>query len=621
MATSQTAIDPITAEIVRNYMESTAAEIVKTMVRTSVNPIFNEAHDCSAGVFYYDGETASIIARADAVPVHIYGALSSVQECLDFFHGDLSQGDIIIVCDPYYGGTHLGDYTVVVPVFYEGQPVFFPAVRAHTLDQGGAIPGGFNVAAREVFHEGFRFSPMKLYEKGELRREVWDMVLTNNRLPDILEADIGAMIGGCRIGEDRIRRLCDKYGVDTVRDSVHWVFDYSEQMFRDEIRRWPDGTYRANSILDTDFTGREDIEIQVALTIEGDDIVIDFEGTSEQSEGIINSVPPNTLSYIYAAFSALCPDIPINSGFFRPLSARLPEGSVVNPRPPAAAAYATICIGCDIGEAVMKACEQFAPERVGTISIDLVISWTYGVDARSNQFFIQYDYHPTATSSGATKGTDGWGAWAAQFCALKLASLEMTEIQYPCLYRAAEYTTDSAAPGQWRGSPGYVCDREPHHGAGALLHQIWVQGLRHPLSGYQGARGGAGNYAVMRPGREDESVVTVIAFEDAGFDGDRYVWFSCGGGGWGDPLDRDPAKVREDVLDEYVSIEGALHDYGVVIDSDTSELDAAATERERARLRQERAANPDWLAYGRQLTLEATGLEERVAADMALSAT
>lgn len=139
-------IDPITAEIVRNDMEGVAEQTIQTMVRGAVSPIFNEAHDCWAGVFFYDGEGASIIARADAVPVHIYGALTSVQACLDFFHGDLSSGDVLIVCDPYYGGTHLGDWTVILPVFYDGQPLFFPAVRAHTLDQGGPVPSAFNSA-------------------------------------------------------------------------------------------------------------------------------------------------------------------------------------------------------------------------------------------------------------------------------------------------------------------------------------------------------------------------------------------------------------------------------------------------------------------------------------------
>jgi N-methylhydantoinase B len=604
-------VDPITAEIVRNYMETVAAEVIQTMVRTSVNPIFNEAHDCSAGVFYYDGDEASLIARADAVPVHIYATLTSVQTCLDFFHGDLSDGDILIVSDPYYGGTHIPDYTVVKPVFYEGQPVFFPGVRAHTLDSGGPVPGGYSLLAREIWHEGFRFAPMKLYEKGHLRREVWDMLRGNNRLPDIIEADMEAMIGGCRVGEDRIRRICSKYGLETVRQSVEWVFDYSEQRFRDQIRRWPDGIYEGESILDTDFAGRYDVPIKVSITIDGDELTVDFSGTADQSDGIVNSPPGNTVSYIYGAFSAICADIPINSGFFRPIKVNLPEGSLVNPLSPAPVAYSTVCIGADIGDAIMNACENFAPERVGTASLDLCVQWTYGVDGRNGQFFIQYDYHTSPTCSGATYGVDGWGAWAALFCALKLSSLEMTEVQYPCFYWQAELLTDSAAPGEWRGSPAYGARRQPYNAATPLIHDFWVQALRNSLVGFKGGRPGAGNYAII--GYDDESpgeIVSEVAFNRPVANGQTSYFQSGGGGGWGDPLDRDVQRVLDDVLDEYVSVEGARHDYGVVIDQQTMTVDEEATERERAALRETRKDDPGWLALGRKQTLEAAGVLE-----------
>ena len=604
--------DPITAEIIRNYMESVAEQTIQTMVRTSVSPIFNEAHDCSAGVFYYDGEEASIVARADAIPVHIYGALTSVQACLDFFHGDLSNGDVLIVCDPYFGGTHLGDYTVVVPVFYDGQPMFFPAVRAHTLDQGGPTPSGFSLASREVWHEGFRYAPLKLYEKGELRREVWDLILRNNRLPELLEADIDAMIGGCRVGADRIRSLCDKYGLETVRESVGWSFDYSEKLFREQIRQWPDGVYRASSLLDSDFAGRFDLPIEVALTIDDDEVFVDFEGTAAQSECITNSVPGNTMSYVYTVFSVLCPDIPINSGFFRPVTANLPPGSVVNPREPAAAAYATICIGCDIGDALMKAAEGFAPRSVGTGSIDLTIYLTHGVDARNGRFFVQVDYQNTPVSSGGTYGVDGWGAWSAPFCALVLASVEMTEVQYPCLYRQAELTTDSAAPGQWRGSPAHAMQRGPYNTAGPAFAQAFIQGLRNPLHGFQGGRAGAGNFAIADYGSDDAEIVTLVKPLHPANPGSSY-FFSCGGGGgWGDALDRDPAAVLADVLDEYVSLAGAGEDYGVIIDPASETVDEAATDALRARLRSRDAG---WLALGRRQTLERTGVTDGPLAD------
>lgn len=600
-------IDTITAEIVRNYMETTSAEIIQSLVRSAVSPIFNEAHDCSAGIFYFDGERAQIIARAEATPVHIFGALSSVQACLDFFQGDLNEGDVIIVSDPYFGGTHIADFTIVKPVFYDGQPMFFPSVRGHMLDSGGPAPSGFSIRSREIWHEGLRFSPLKLYEKGERRREVWDLLIKNTRLPQTVQGDLNAMVGACDIGEERIRQLCSRYGLETVRECVEWIFDYSERRFREVISKWRDGRYEGTSILDSDFTGRRDLAVRVAVTIKGDSIEVDFSGTEQQSEGIVNSVPGNTMSYVYLVFASLCRDIPINSGFFRPISATLPRGSLVNPEPPACAAYATICIGCDIGDAVMQACEKFAADLVGTACIDLSLCWSYGVDARTGKYFIHYDYNASAISAGATRGVDGWGAWAVPFCALTLPSIEMTEVQYPCFYRLFEFTSDSAAPGQWRGAPAAIMEREARFAAGPVLNQIWIQGLRHSLHGFNGGRPGSGNYAVMLPGSSREAIVTEISFESPPLNnGEGFLVESCGGGGWGDPLDRDPKSVLCDVLDGYVSIAGARQDYGVMIHPKTMTIEDQRTKSERQSLRAARLTAPNWIAFGRRRTLART---------------
>lgn len=602
-------IDPITAEIIRNHMECTAAEIIQSMVRSTVSPLFNEAHDCAAGVFYYNGGQAQLISRADAVPVHVYGSLTSVQACLDFFQGDLNQGDVIIVSDPYYGGTHIPDYTVVKPVFYNGQPLFLPSVRGHMLDSGGPVPSSISCQTREVWHDGCRFSPMKLYEKGELRREVWDFLMANNRLPAINTSDLYAMIGACKLGEDRIRALCDKYGLDTLCEAVDWIFDYSERKFREQIRHWPKGRFAAESILDTDFTGRRDLKVAVTITVGDDDLEVNFTGSSPQSEGVVNSVPGNTLSYVYGMFSAVCRDIPINSGFFRPISVVIPQGTVVNPTPPASTIASTVVIGCDIGDAVMKACEGFAPEQVGSATIDTLVHWAFGVDARTGQYSVHYDYNINPTASGATKGVDGWGAWPAPFAALTLPSVEVTEIQYPCLYRqCCDFITDSAAPGQWRGSPGHAFLRKVRGTASGLMNEYMMQGLRHPLHGFAGGREACGNYALLRPGQPNEVVITEMENQVYSAEGDELFFLCSGGGGWGEPLDRDPKMVLEDVLDDYVSIEGAAHDYGVVIDTQSLTIDDKKTVELRRRLKEKRSGDPDWLAYGRLQVLERVGL-------------
>ena len=612
--------DSFTAEIVRNYINTVALEVYEVLCRASPNPAFNEAKDAGAGVYYYNGDEVSIIAPA-GIAMHSYAGLASVKECLDFFHGDLENGDVLLVCDPYYGGSHIPDYTIVTPVFYDGQPAFFPAVRGHMMDAGGTFPGNVNFDSREIYHDGFRFSPLKLCERGERRREVWDWLSANNRLPAMLVADLEAMIGACAVGESRIRALCRKYGLDVVRGSLDWIFDYTERMFREQVRRWPDGVYVGEAKVDTDFAGRTDLPIKVAVTIAGDEMQFDFTGTTAQSEGIINSVAANTTSYIVVVFSALCHDIPINSGLLRAINVKLPAGTLVNPNPPAPVAMGTVCCGGQVGTALMKACAQFVPERASNISIDIAASWTFGLDQRPNRFitqsgrngkyFFHYDHLSQAMSSGAAYGVDGWGGWAAPFSAALMPSVEMTELQYPVLYSAAEYVTDSAAPGQWRGSPALFTRRESCS-ASALRVNLCMQALVHPLAGYAGGADGVGNYYVIEYGEDQQEVVGEHPVSK--YVGDRLTVCaqSGGAGGWGDPLERDPASVLNDVRDGYVSLEGARHDYGVVIDPQALELMKDATDDERSSMRKARADGKPWRALGREQTVQQAGIAHRV---------
>lgn len=577
--------DIITCEVVRDYMETVAAEIMKTLIRSAVSVMFNEAHDCSAGVFYYDGREVSLISRADAMPVHIYACLSSVEECLRYFQGDLNEGDVILISDPYHGGTHICDYTMMKPVFYEGQPIFFPSVRGHFLDVGAPYPGSANPVATEVHQEGFRFPPLKLYERGEFRRDVWRMLVANTRLPHIYEGDLNAMIGSCRVGEERLKAIVGKYGFRTVLEAVGYIFDWSERKFRGEIAQWPDGVYTGRSVLDTDFRGQDDIPVEVKVTIRGDEIEVDFSGSHAQTQGLINSVPGNTLSYVYMAFTALCPDIPVNSGFFRPITTILPRGSVVNPLPPAPAGLATICIGADIGEAMIQALSRFAPEKAGTISLDLCIFGAWGVDPRYQSFFVTYDYNGSPVSSGAAYGTDGWGGWASTVSAVQMESMEQMETKYPLLYRQGEYAIDTAAPGRWRGTPAYHMQRMPYGVQAPVMHDIWIQKSEsHPLQGFAGGRPGPGNYAIIGDGTPRAQKVQGH-FVGPVQENEIVFMQSGGGGGWGPPLERDPEKVLEDIRNELVSMRTAREEYGVVLDESGQKVEEKLTRELRRQIR------------------------------------
>lgn len=561
-------VDPVTAEIIRQYLETVSEEVSKTMENTAVSQVFSEAHDYSSGIFFANGSKVELLARANSQPVHIFAALTSVEAMLREFKYNLKEGDIIIATDPYFGGSHIPDWTVMKPIFYNNKPVFFPSVRAHFVEVGGPVAGGYNSSATEIWQEGFRLAPMKLYEKGEMRRDVFELLAANNRLPDTMMGDLSAMIGACKVGEDRIVRLIDKYGFTTTLEAIDYILDYSERMVRAEIARWPDGTYRAQSVLEHDFGGAKDINVDVAITVLGDSCSVDLTGTHEQTRGFINSALGNTLSWIYTEFAVVMAGIPVNSGFFRPIRTIVPEGLVVNPFPPAPVGNSTLCIGNDIGQAVMGALAKVVPEKAGSAFIDLTINVIFGQNARyNNELYISFDYSAAPLSSGGAFGVDGWGGFAAPHASLKITSFELMEVLFPFLYLQCELGTDTAAPGRWRGCAANLMQRKAT--TNAVGNHFQVQHSFYPLKGFAGGRDSAGNLVITDFGGEKQESVMVAKEFYWQQPGEIVFARKQGGGGWGDPLERDPKLVLRDVLDEIVSIGKACDDYGVVIDAGT----------------------------------------------------
>ena len=572
--------DLITAEIIRNSLETVCQELSATVENTALSPIFTLNHDYSCGVFYWDGGDVQLLARDLAVPVHIFASLDSVKTVLTAFGEDVNEEDVFLVTDPYMGGTHCPDWTIIKPVPIEPDTVFFPCVRGHVNDVGGPLPGNYNVNAREVWQEGFRIPPIRIIERGRRVEDLWETILANTRLPADVRGDLLAMVGACGVGERRIRDLASKYGAAGLKKSVDYVVNYSETRLRAEIREWPDGVYTHTELLDHDFAGNLDVPIRITLEVSGDEVSVDFAGSSGQMPGFVNSPRGNTLSQVFTAITALCPDIPINSGFFRPISVHLPERSIVNPEAPAPVGHCTLVPGTTIIDAVMKACEQVAPRLVGTAACDMNSARAFGVNSATGRYWVGSDLSATPMSAGGAFGTDGWGAWAATFCALRLPPLEMFEVYYPYEYLLNEYACDAAAPGQWRGAPA-VHYRRRHRDH--MRCTIYNASYRHPLAGYAGGHRGAGNYWIIREGGPDELKVTESCYAEPLPEGSLLFAQSGAGGGWGDPLDRDPQAVLDDWLDELVSLEAARRDYGVVIDPERRAVDAAATAEERSR--------------------------------------
>ncbi|HEV7772766.1 MAG TPA: hydantoinase B/oxoprolinase family protein [Conexibacter sp.] len=571
--------DMFTTEIVRNSLDIVCQELSATVENTALSPVFTLTHDYSCGVFSAIGGEVALLARDMAVPVHIFASLESVKTMFAAFGDDIHPGDVFLVTDPYMGGTHCPDWTVIKPVILDDDTIFLPCVRGHVVDVGGPHPGNYNVDAREIWQEGFRIPPVRIVARGEVVREVWETMLANTRMPDDVRGDLLAMVGACRVGERRIRELADKYGIAALRESVSYILNYSETRLRALVRDWPDGTYEHTEYVDHDFAGNRDIPVKVSLTVAGDALSVSFDGTSDAVPGFINSPRGNTLSQVFTALTAVCPDIPVTSGFFAPVTVTLPEGSLVDAQSPSPVGNCTLSPGTTIIDATMKALEQVVPDLVGTAACDMNGADCFGLNSRTGRFWVDSDMAASVMSAGGAYGVDGWGAWAATFCALKMPSLEMAEVQFPFVTLLQEYACDTAAPGRWRGAPAVHYRRR---NTDSMLCTVWNSGYRNSLVGYAGGARGAGNYWVLREGAHDELTVVDLCNGERLEPNSMLFSQSGGGGGWGGALDRDPHAVLDDWLDGLVSIEGARRDYGVVIDASTSTVDPTATAAARA---------------------------------------
>lgn len=581
-------MDKIRDQVIRQRIETIAQEMGVTVERTSVHPLFNETHDYSTGVFYSPGGSApgahpELVARSTAIPVHIFAALLSVECMLSLYGDDLAEGDIVILNDPYYGGTHSADWTVMTCVELDNGDRLFPSVRGHMADCGGCSPGGYNPDAREVWQEAFRLAPIKLVERGRRRHDIEQLLLANTRIPGVLTGDLDAMIGACEIAAQRLGQLVEKYGAAAVTSGIQESLDYAERRFRAEISQWPDGGYRGEAVLDHDSAGSRDITIRSTLTVQGSDLVIDLSGSDSQTPGFINSPLGNTASYVYSALCAVLPDdIPINSGLFRPVRITVPEGSVANPVPPAAVMATTGRIGGEIGTAVMKCLEWVVPERVGAIAFGGTLCTSFGRDPRYDEYYVTIEYGSNLASAGASHGVDGWGGWPTPFATLVFNTIEMMETQFPFLYHEYEFTTDTAAPGQWRGLPAFSMIREARWD-GQFVNVI-VEGVRNRAPGWAGGHDSGPNEIWLRHGGVDTRRVDEACSRVEMAAGERLRSLRFGGGGWGDPLQRAPEAVLADVLDGVYSETVARSEFGVVLHLAEEGIDTLATENLRARM-------------------------------------
>jgi N-methylhydantoinase B len=584
------AVDPVTAEVIRGTMETVCFEMAMYVSRTATTPILNQSNERNATILDGKGRLAALSV---GIPQFMLTSTLPVRFALDFLGVDeFRQGDVFVANDPYHGGGHLPDYNVFAPVVVDGHLVLIASIQCHHGDTGGAVPGGYNVTATDIWGEGSRWPVLKVLDRGVERKDVLYALQINNRLEGYL-GDLRAQIGAAQQAADDLVGLVERYGIDMIEGAVDHMIDYAAKRFGEEITAWPDGTYEGDAYVDHDPLGNPDIHLHVAITVDGDQLTIDYTGSDERQELQSWSTYGNTRGYTVAQVAAMMdPEIPKNEGFFNSIELVVPQGCVLNPHPGRPVSAGTHHPGADIGEVIAVALSQVLPDRAVPQTYKTGIPTNIkGIDPRSGQVFVDGSAEVYAGWCNAAKGMDAWGAVSAAFGNLWKATAEINESLYPHIQWSRDYRTDSGGAGQWRGGCGshYIKEvRVPSH------VYTYVVGMKYPMPGIAGGSKGAPNKLTLRYGSDDELVVAHTADWVPMAAGDRICFDYGGGGGWGDPLDRPATAVLDDVLDEYVSVEGAERDYGVVLTGSledlTLEIDQAATERRRAAILAARAA-------------------------------
>jgi N-methylhydantoinase B len=452
------AVDAVELAVFQSAMHSIAEEMGAALRRTAISPNIKERRDYSCAVF--DAQHR-VIAMGDHMPVHLGSMPMSVESAVKTLQ--LERGDVAILNDPYAGGTHLPDITMVMPVFCEGaeEPSFFVAARAHHADVGGMFAGSMG-PAREIFQEGLRIPPVKLVRRGEMDHDLLRMILLNVRTPAEREGDLAAQIGACRVGEQRLLQLIERYGMDRLQGLGEELLNYSERLVRAELRKLPSGEFEAEDWLDDDGVNAAPVRIAVKLVMDAEAgaIAIDFAGTSAQVAGSVNAVRAITLSACFYLLRCLLgEDAPATAGVLRPLALSSPEGSVVNARPPAAVAGANVETSQRIVDTLLRALAKAAPERVPAASAGTMSNLTIGgVDARTGGVFTYYE--TTAGGMGASATGDGLSGVQTHMTNSLNTPVEALEFAYPLRMRRYGYRRGSGGAGLHRGGEGLVKELE-----------------------------------------------------------------------------------------------------------------------------------------------------------------
>jgi N-methylhydantoinase B len=574
-------VDPITLEVVCEGLIAIVREMRATVIRASYSPVIWELDDFSCALF--DRE-AQMVAQSEDHPGHVLPMPWSVRCAMEDFEGDIRPGDIILLNDPYRGGTHLNDVTMLCPIFDEGELFIFPAVRAHWADVGGMTPGSYSGLSTNIYQEGVRIPPIKIYEEGKCNRAAMTLLLSNMRLPEDRTGDFNAALGACHVAEGRIRALVARYGKKTVLDCIARSLDRSERRLRAKIAALPDGEYAYEDYLEFYDEGRLDpVLMRLALIVKGDEIIADFSGSSPQAPGVVNSSLATTGAGVFVAIkSTLDPEGPINHGVFRPIRLLAPEASIVDVRQDApAGAHGEVRKRAV--SVTLAALAQVVPELVsGDLCGTSFPNAIGGFDPTRQRHYVYYE--APAGGNGGFRENDGSSAYGnIDFGNIRtIQTAEALESGMPLRVERCELRRDSGGEGETRGGLGMR--RALRLLAGEARYSVLSDRAAIPPFGVSGAGSGATvKVVVSHDGAEREFQTLGKVTGHALASQDVVIMESAGGGGFGNPLARDPERVREDVAAGHVSADRARDGYGVVFAPD-GRVDNEGTKRLRSEL-------------------------------------
>src|SRR4051812_14036277 len=520
--------DPIELEIFKNLYHSIAEEMGAALRRTAFSPNIKERRDYSCAVFDSNGE---VIAMGDHMPVHLGSMPMSVHAAIADL--DFAPGDMAMLNDPFRGGTHLPDITVVAPVFIakRKKPDFYVASRAHHADVGGMYAGSMGMC-REIYQEGFRIPPVKLMRGGKMDRDILNLLLANVRTPEEREGDLGAQIAACHTGSTRLLEVCKRYGAKRVHQAAGELLEYSEEMMRAFLAEVPPGIYRADDFLDDDGVTDEPVRIAVAITFAPRSktaVTVDFTGSSPQVQGSINAVDAITVSACFYVFRCLLSDdVPATAGLLRPIEVIAPSGSIVNSRPPAAVAGGNVETSQRIVDVLMRALAQAMPERIPAAASGTMNNLTIGgIDPRSGEPFAYYE--TIAGGMGARPTKDGVSGVHTHMTNSLNTPVEALEYAYP--FRVTEYSIrrGSGGDGQFRGGDGVVREVELLTDSEVTLLSDRRKRGPYGLSGGDDGQTGKTTVVHIDGSRQQLAGKTSVRLKK----GDRVRVESPGAGGWG----------------------------------------------------------------------------------------